>query len=74
MLALELVKDRETKEPAADETKALVQICLGKGLVILACGTLGNVIRFLMPLNIGDKELAKGLAIVEEGLAEISKT
>ena len=56
MLALELVKDRETKEPAADEAKALVQVCLAKGLVILACGTFGNVIRFLMPLNIGAKD------------------
>jgi 4-aminobutyrate aminotransferase/(S)-3-amino-2-methylpropionate transaminase len=73
MLALELVKDRETKEPAADEAKALVQACLAKGLVILACGTLGNVIRILMPLNIGDAELDKGLAIMEEGLTEISK-
>jgi 4-aminobutyrate aminotransferase/(S)-3-amino-2-methylpropionate transaminase len=73
MLALELVKDRETKQPAADEAKALVQLCLQKGLVILSCGTLGNVIRFLMPLNIGDQELDKGLAIVEEGLTELSK-
>ena len=73
MLALELVKDRETKEPAADEAKALVQACLEKGLVILACGTLGNVIRILMPLNIGEAELDKGLAMLEEGLTEISK-
>jgi 4-aminobutyrate aminotransferase/(S)-3-amino-2-methylpropionate transaminase len=72
MLALELVKDRETKEPAADDAKALVQSCLEKGLVILACGTFGNVIRFLMPLNIGAKELDKGLAIVEEALTEIT--
>ncbi len=73
MLALELVKDRETKEPADEAAKALVQACLKKGLVILACGTLGNVIRILMPLNIGDAELDKGLAIMEEGLTEISK-
>ena len=73
MLALELVKDRETKEPADEAAKALVQACLKKGLVILACGTLGNVIRILMPLNIGEPELEKGLAIMEEGLAEISK-
>ncbi len=73
MLALELVKDRETKEPADEAAKALVQACLKKGLVILACGTLGNVIRILMPLNIGEAELDKGLAIMEEGLTEISK-
>ena len=73
MLAMELVKDRETKEPADEAAKALVQACLKKGLVILACGTLGNVIRILMPLNIGAAELDKGLAIMEEGLTEISK-
>jgi 4-aminobutyrate aminotransferase/(S)-3-amino-2-methylpropionate transaminase len=73
MLALELVKDRQSKEPAADEAKALVQRCLEKGLVILSCGTFGNVIRFLMPLNIGNEELDRGLAIVEEAFTEISK-
>ena len=73
MLALELVKDRETKAPADEEAKAMVQACLQKGLVILACGTFGNVIRILMPLNIGEAELEKGLAIMEEGLTELSK-
>lgn len=73
MLALELVKDRETKEPAADEAKAIVQFCLDKGLIVLSCGTLGNVIRLLMPLNIGNDELQRGLAILEEGVASISK-
>jgi 4-aminobutyrate aminotransferase/(S)-3-amino-2-methylpropionate transaminase len=73
MLALELVKDRETKAPADEETRALVQACLEKGLVILACGTFGNVIRTLMPLNIGAAELDKGLAIMEEAFSEIAK-
>ena len=73
MLAMELVKDRETKAPADEDAKAIVQACLEKGLVILACGTFGNVIRILMPLNIGDAELDKGLAIMEEAFTEISK-
>jgi 4-aminobutyrate aminotransferase/(S)-3-amino-2-methylpropionate transaminase len=73
MLALELVKDRETKTPADDEAKALVAACLEKGLVILSTGTFGNVIRTLMPLNIGEAELDKGLSIMEESFAEISK-
>jgi 4-aminobutyrate aminotransferase/(S)-3-amino-2-methylpropionate transaminase len=71
MLALELVKDRETKAPADEEARAMVQACLEKGLVILACGTFGNVIRTLMPLNIGAAELDKGLAIMEEAFSEI---
>ena len=73
MMALELVKDRKTKEPAADEAKALVESCLEKGLVVLSCGTLGNVMRMLMPLVIEDDQLEKGLSILEEGLNKISK-
>jgi len=73
MLALELVKDRETKEPAADDAKALTKICYEKGLILLSCGSFGNVIRALMPLVITDEQLDKGLAIMEEGLAVLSK-
>ena len=73
MLALELVKDRETKEPAADEAKALVKFCFEKGLILLSCGNFGNVIRTLMPLVITDDQLDRGLAIMEEGLVALSK-
>jgi 4-aminobutyrate aminotransferase/(S)-3-amino-2-methylpropionate transaminase len=73
MLALELVKDRHTKEPAADEAKALVKFCYGKGLIILSCGNFGNVIRVLMPLVITDEQLDRGLTILEEGLRFLSK-
>ena len=71
MIAMELVKDRKTKEPAAAETKALVKFCFDRGLIILACGAYGNIIRFLMPLVITDEQLEKGLAIVRDGLAAI---
>jgi 4-aminobutyrate aminotransferase/(S)-3-amino-2-methylpropionate transaminase len=73
MLALELVRDRETKEPAAAETKALTKFCYEKGLILLSCGNFGNVIRTLMPLVITDEQLERGLAIMEEGLASLSK-
>ncbi|MBU0464676.1 MAG: 4-aminobutyrate--2-oxoglutarate transaminase [Proteobacteria bacterium] len=73
MLALELVKDRETKIPAADEAKALVKFCYEKGLVLLSCGNYGNVIRTLMPLTIKEDELERGLAIMEEGLNSLMK-
>src|SRR5208337_41519 len=73
MLALELVRDRETKEPAAAEAKALVKFCYERGLVILSCGTFSNVIRSLMPLVITDEQLERGLAIMEEGIASLSK-
>jgi 4-aminobutyrate aminotransferase/(S)-3-amino-2-methylpropionate transaminase len=72
MLALELVKDRETREPAADEAKGLVKFAYERGLVLLSCGNYGNVVRILMPLVIDDESLEKGLAIMEEGLAAIA--
>lgn len=68
MLALELVKDRETKEPAPDAAKRLTDYCFDRGLVLLSCGTFGNVIRLLMPLVIEDELLDRGLEILEDGL------
>lgn len=72
MLALELVRDRETKEPAGAEAKMLTKLCFEKGLVILSCGNHGNVIRVLMPLVITDAELDRGIAILDESLHELS--
>ena len=73
MLAMELVKNRETKQPAADETKAVARFCLERGLLLLTCGSYGNVIRLLMPLVIADEHLEKGLAILEDALASLEK-
>ncbi|MFN2353659.1 MAG: 4-aminobutyrate--2-oxoglutarate transaminase [Desulfopila sp.] len=71
MVAIELVTDRTAKTPAAAETKELVTYCFERGLIVLACGTYGNVLRFLMPLVITDEQLQKGLKIVDDGLATI---
>jgi len=73
MLAIELVGDRETKKPAAEEASALVKYCVDHGVVVLVCGTFNNVIRFLPPLVIKDQELDKGLSVIEEGLASLRK-
>ncbi len=73
MLAIELVRDRETKEPAADEAKKLVSLCYQKGLVLLSCGNFGNVIRTLMPLVITDEQLERGMGILEESLRELRR-
>lgn len=73
MLGLELIKGAD-KAPAADEAKQLANDCLDNGLVILICGSYGNIIRILAPLVIEDTQLEKGLAILEEGLAKISRS
>jgi 4-aminobutyrate aminotransferase/(S)-3-amino-2-methylpropionate transaminase len=72
MLGLELVKGAN-REPAADEAKKLQAFCLERGLLILTCGSYGNIIRVLAPFVITDKQLEKGLSILEGGLVEISK-
>ena len=71
MLGMELVRDRETKEPATEETKKLVQLCFEKGLLLISCGNFGNVVRTLMPFVITDEQLERGLTILEEGLSEL---
>jgi 4-aminobutyrate aminotransferase/(S)-3-amino-2-methylpropionate transaminase len=69
MSAIELVSDRETKEPLPGaDGNAIVQRCLGEGLVILKAGTYDNVIRLLPPLTIDEGLLDEGLAILDEAL------
>ena len=71
MLGLALVKGAN-KEPAADEAKQMAAHCLEKGLLILVCGSYGNVVRILTPFVITDEQLEKGLSIMEEALKKIS--
>jgi 4-aminobutyrate aminotransferase/(S)-3-amino-2-methylpropionate transaminase len=73
MLAMELVRDREKKTPASEETKQLVRLCYEKGLVLVSCGSFGNVIRTLMPLVITDEQLDRGFQILDSALTEIAK-
>ena len=68
MLALELVVDRETKEPAAELTKRTTEAARERGLILLSCGLYGNVVRILVPLVITDDDLDRGLEILEESL------
>ena len=73
MVAMELVKDRKSKEPAKEETNLLIKKCSERGLILISAGTYGNVIRTLMPLVISDDELEEGLSILEEGVKEVEK-
>ena len=72
MLGLALVKG-DPRAPAADEAKKLAAFCLERGLIILVCGTYSNVVRVLVPFVITAEQLQKGLKILEEGLAAVSK-
>jgi len=71
MVGMELVTDRNTKEPATTFTKQLVNRCREKGLLMISAGTHSNIIRPLMPLVITDEQLEKGLSIIDESLNEL---
>jgi 4-aminobutyrate aminotransferase/(S)-3-amino-2-methylpropionate transaminase len=63
MLAIELVR-AGTKEPNPELTKNVVAACLDEGVILLTCGTYGNVIRLLPPLVITDELLIDGLDVL----------
>jgi len=73
MIGLELVKNRGTKEPAVEETARVVRLALEKGLILISCGTFGNVVRTLVPLVVSDEQLEQGLAVMEEAIAEADR-
>ena len=68
MLAIELVRDRETREPAPEVATAIVEHAADHGLLLLKAGIYGNCIRVLLPLVISDAELAEALDVWEQAL------
>jgi len=70
MRAIELVKDRATKEPADVATQKVLAACHRRGLLIISAGTFGNVIRMLVPLIATDAQIEEGFLILEQALTE----
>jgi 4-aminobutyrate aminotransferase / (S)-3-amino-2-methylpropionate transaminase / 5-aminovalerate transaminase len=70
MLAVELVEPGSTT-PDPVSTQAVARACHQAGLVVLTCGTFGNVLRFLPPLVIPDALLAEGLDIIEDAFGQV---
>ncbi len=68
MIAVELVKSG-TAEPDPELAKTLAATAHAQGVVVLTCGTYGNVLRFLPPLAISDELLTEGLDVLAEILA-----
>jgi 4-aminobutyrate aminotransferase len=61
----------ELAERTPDRAKAIVDAAFERGLLLLACGLYGNVIRLLPALTISDEELEEGLGLLEESLAAV---
>lgn len=71
MIGVELVRNRETKEPADKEAKEIVTRCFRRGVAILTCGV--STIRIFPALNIPEELVDKGLDILEDVIAEVRK-
>ncbi|HKX47782.1 MAG TPA: 4-aminobutyrate--2-oxoglutarate transaminase [Gaiellaceae bacterium] len=71
MLAIELVRDPATKEPAPELVETVVDEALQRGLLLLKAGVNGNCIRVLCPLTTTDAELDDGLGAWEDALAGV---
>ena len=69
MLAIELVEDRQTRNPAPTLASAVTEAAASRGLLLLKAGIHSNCIRVLCPLVITDHELEEALGAWEEALA-----
>jgi 5-aminovalerate/4-aminobutyrate aminotransferase len=72
MIAVELFEDGDTHKPNAAAVSQVVAKARDKGLILLSCGTYGNVLRILVPLTAPDEQLDQGLAIIEACFAELA--
>lgn len=68
MCAMEIVKDRQTKEPAKELTNQIITEANKRGLLIISAGVYSNVLRLLMPIVITNEQLEEGLNILESAI------
>ncbi len=71
MVGVELVKDKDTKEYAKQETEDVMMECFRQGLAIVNCGV--NVIRWMPPLTITRDLVDPSLEIFEKSLSKVEK-
>ena len=70
MCAIELVRDRSTREPADRETAAILRRAAERGVIFLKAGIYGNVIRCLPPLVIKDEQIDEALEVLDGAIAD----
>ncbi len=69
MVAVELFEDGDSSRPATEMTKRVVAAARSRGLILLSCGSYGNVIRILVPLTASDALVSEGLGILADCIA-----
>ncbi len=70
MRLVELVRDRRTKEPAPDETLAVIKRAVARGLIVIRAGLYSNCVRLLPPLVISDEHLHEGLDVLGAAIGQ----
>lgn len=73
MVGIEFVKNKKEKKPNPEIVSAIIKEAANNGLIIENAGVYGNVIRFLAPLVITDKQLEAGLDIFEKAICKSLK-
>lgn len=71
MIGVELVKDKQTREPVTELRNRVESVAFEKGLVILGCGE--TSIRLCPPLIVSEEEAMVGLDILEDALTQVEK-
>ena len=69
MRLVELVKDRNSKEPDAEATLEIIKDAGAHGLIMIRAGLLSNCIRLLPPIVITDDQLTEGLQVLGDAIA-----
>ncbi|MDR3003193.1 MAG: 4-aminobutyrate--2-oxoglutarate transaminase [Acidovorax sp.] len=69
MVAFELGQDGDVHQPDADAAKRIVAEAAARGLILLSCGSYGNVIRILVPLTVPTAVLDEGLELLAASVA-----
>lgn len=72
MFAVEFVSDSDSKTPHPTAAKQIAAACAERGVLILTCGTYGNVVRLLPPLTIGEDLLNQALDIFIEEIRAVA--
>ena len=68
MIGVEIVSDKESKNPDKEKTQQIISNCKENGLLLVSCGEFGNVIRFMGPLTTPLEQVEEALGIFSESL------
>jgi 2,2-dialkylglycine decarboxylase (pyruvate) len=73
LYGVELVKDRETREPDAATARAITERCmqLGLSMNIVSIGATAAIWRIAPPLTVSDEEIERGIAILDQAIGDV---